>query len=326
MLQKLREQVCIYGFQGAMAGDVATSLMLPFVAVGKAPEQSSASDTQAAAALLREQSVDLLLFVGGDGTARDVQSVIDCDLPALGIPAGVKMQSAVYAVSPEAAGEIIAALVKGELVDIGPAEVLDIDEAAYRQGRIVSAFYGELLVPRLGGFLQHVKNGGVEVEDLVLQDIAADFVESLDDETLYLMGAGTTTRALMEAMGLPHSLLGVDAILGGQLLGSDLSEQKILALLDQHQGKAAIVLTVIGGQGHILGRGNQQFSPEVLRRVGLDNLLLVATKTKLTQLNGRPLLVDSNDPELDRELCGYRKVITGYHDAVMYPVGLTAGE
>lgn len=314
----------LFGYDGAMAADSAKKLGLVINVVGSAQSAETCSeDTYQAALKLKAQGVDLIAFVGGDGTARDIYRALGEGFPVLGIPSGVKMQSAVYAVSPAAAAEILVALIEGQLVDIGLAEVRDIDEDAYRRGRIVSRFYGELLVPQLGGFLQHVKNGGVEVEELVINDIAADIAEVIDDNTLYFIGAGTTTAGILTELGFSHSLLGIDAIMGGQLLGQDLDEKGIWGLLEQATGPIEIIIGVIGGQGHIIGRGNQQLSPRILRRVGLENIKIVAAKSKIIALAGRPLLVDSNDPELDLEFAGYRSIITGYHDAIIYPVGLS---
>ena len=323
-LTPYRQQFQIFGFDGAMAAESAKKLGFDITIVGAAQtSETSSEDTYQAALQLKAQGVDLIVFVGGDGTARDIYCALGEHFPVLGIPSGVKMQSAIYAISPAAAAEILMALINGQLVDIGLAEVRDIDEEAYRQGRIISRFYGELLVPRLGGFLQHVKNGGVEVEALVINDIAADIAESIDDSTLYFIGAGTTTAGILTELGFAHTLLGIDAIMGGQLLGQDLNEQGIWDLLEQATGPVEIIIGVIGGQGHIIGRGNQQLSPRVLKRIGLENIKIVATKSKITALAGRPLLVDSNDPELDLEFAGYRSVITGYHDAIIYPVGLS---
>lgn len=322
VLQPCMHRIQLYCFAGAMGADAAAAAGFSYTVIGRAEgEFTTAADTVTAATMLKQQGVDLIVFAGGDGTARDIFRAVGNDCPALGIPAGVKMHSGVYAVSPQAAGEIILRLIRGQLVDIGPAEVRDIDEQAFRQGRVRASFYGELQVPREGQFLQQVKSSGREVEALVLQDIAADFVESMADDCLYLIGPGTTPKGIMDELQLDNTLLGVDAVLNGQLIGSDLNEQALLQLLEQHSGPAQIVITAIGGQGHILGRGNQQLSPAVIRQVGLDNLLVIATKTKITELAGRPLLVDSNDPQLDRELSGYRQVVTGYHDAIMYPVG-----
>ena len=322
VLKSLIDKIEILCFDGEMGGDVARGLGFQYEVVGFAKGLTTAADTIRAAQIIQNAGVDLLIFVGGDGTARDIFQALGADFPVLGIPSGVKMHSGVYAVSPQAAGEIIRRLVCGKLVDIGVAEVKDIDEQAFREGVVKAKYYGELLVPREGHFLQQVKSSGREVEALVLQDIAADIVESMDENCLYLIGPGTTTRAIMDELGLPNSLLGVDAILNNQLLGSDLSEKNIIELLTSHSGAAKMIITLIGGQGHIIGRGNQQFSPAIIRRIGLDNIIVIATKTKITELQGRPLMVDSNDPELDKDFSGFRQVITGYHNAIMYPVGL----
>jgi predicted polyphosphate/ATP-dependent NAD kinase len=144
------------------------------------------------------------------------------------------------------------------------------------------------------------------------------------DDCLYIIGPGSTTAALMEEMSIANTLLGVDLIRNRQLLAADVSAGDIERALQVHQGPVKIVITPIGGQGILLGRGNQQLTPDILKRVGRDNLLVVATKTKITELGGRPLLVDSNDPQLDQSLAGYLPVLTGYRDRILYPVGLAA--
>lgn len=312
-------QVRITCLDGAMGGDAVAAAGLSWQSLGATPATTGAGDTQATAQALRARGVDLILFAGGDGTARDMVAAVGDSLPVLGIPAGVKMHSGCYAVSPQGAGEILLRLVRAGLVDIGLCEVRDIDEQAFRQGTVRTRFYGELLVPRVGQFLQQVKSSGREVEELVIQDIGADLVESMLPDCLYLVGPGTTPSGFMQELGLENSLLGIDAVVNGDLVGSDLGEHQILALLDEYP-QARIVVTAIGGQGHVFGRGNQQLSAEVLRRVGADNLIIVASKTKLTELAGRPLLLDTGDPALDRALAGYRPVRTGYHDAVVYPL------
>lgn len=322
---KLPQQCTVYCFGGSMGAEAAGLADLTVNVIGHAKsEVTTAEDTCLAAECLLKQEVDLIVFVGGDGTARDVYSAVGTRIPVLGVPAGVKMHSGVFAVSPEAAAVIINQLMSAGLVDIGLSEVRDIDEQAFREGVVKSRYYGELLVPRQGAFLQQTKSSGVEVEELVIADIAADIIESMEPDCLYIIGPGTTPRGVMDALQLDNTLLGVDAVLNQQLLALDLDEQRLLALIRRHKGPVKIIITAIGGQGHILGRGNQQLSPAVIRLVGHDNLIIVATKTKITALQGRPLLVDSNDPELDQALAGYRQVITGYHDAIIYPVGLTA--
>jgi predicted polyphosphate/ATP-dependent NAD kinase len=326
-LRQLTDRRCtVYCFAGDMGADVVREAGFEPVIVGAAQASpSTAEDTVNAARRLHEVGADLIVFAGGDGTARDICRALGDSVAVLGIPAGVKMHSGVYAVSPQAGGEIINQLMAGQLVDIGLAEVRDIDEDAFRQGQVRSRFYGELLVPREGRFLQHTKNSGREVEELVLADIAADIIESMSPDCLYLIGPGTTPRSIMEALGLDNTLLGVDALLDQQLLAMDLDERGLLALIEKHNGPVKVIITPIGGQGHILGRGNQQLSAAVIRAIGIDNIIIVATKTKITELQGRPLLVDSNDRQLDAAMAGYRMVISGYHDTIMYPLGLQCG-
>ncbi len=279
-----------------------------------------AADTRIAAQRLAACDLDVLVFVGGDGTARDVLDAIGDRIVVMGIPSGVKMHSSVYAVSPEAAGALLLRLCRGGLVDVQYREVRDIDEEAFRQGVVKTRFYGELLTPEEGHFLQRTKVAGRESSELVAAEIADEVVESLQSGHTYLIGPGSTTAALMATLGLDNTLLGVDVVRDGDLLLSDASEQQLVALLESLGGPATIIVTAIGGQGHVFGRGNQQFSAEVIRAVGTENILIVAGKAKLADLAGQPLLVDTNDPALDAELCGYRRVITGYRDEVLYPL------
>ena len=308
-------------WKGLMGESVLQALELPCKVYGEdSVGLSAADDTRAAASELVRQGVDLLVFAGGDGTARDVFDALGSDFPVLGIPAGVKMHSGVFAVSPEAAGELLLQLAQGGLVGITDREVRDIDEEAFRHDQVRSRYYGEMQVPGEGRFLQHTKVGGRESSELVAAEIASWIAETMEPGRLYLVGPGSTTAAIMEELGLPNTLLGVDTVLDGQLLAADADEATLLGQLRDHAGPASIVVTVIGGQGHLFGRGNQQFSPAVIRAVGQANLLIVAAKSKITGLEGRPLLVDTNDAQLDRELTGYYPVITGYEDRILYRV------
>jgi predicted polyphosphate/ATP-dependent NAD kinase len=317
------KNVEVFGFAGDMGENAAVDAGLSFHVIGcVSSQQSTANDTIVAAKTLKAEGVDLILFAGGDGTARDVFTAVGSNIPVLGVPAGVKMHSGVYAVSPHAAGQILKGLIKGELIDLGLAEVRDIDEDEVRKGIVRSRYYGELLVPQEGRFLQHVKSSGREVEALVLQDIAADIIEGMEEGTLYIIGPGTTPRGIMNELGLDNTLLGIDAVVNNVLVGSDLNERDLRSLIARHGGPVKLIITAIGGQGHIFGRGNQQLSSAVIRDIGIENIVIVATKTKISELEGRPLLVDSNDEEIDEGLSGYRKIVTGYHDAIMYPVGI----
>jgi predicted polyphosphate/ATP-dependent NAD kinase len=165
--------------------------------------------------------------------------------------------------------------------------------------------------------MQGRKAGGGTTETDALRGIAADVVDSMDDhECYYVIGPGTTTRAVAEALGLPKTLLGVDLVKGGKLVAADVTERDLLNLIQGQ--KAKIVVTAIGGQGHVFGRGNQQLSPQVIRSVGRENIIVIATKSKLASLRGSPLLFDTGDADLDRELSGYIRVTTGYRDYTMY--------
>ena len=283
-------------------------------------EITSADDTQRAARAICAENVDLLLFAGGDGTARDIYQAVGLGQPVLGIPAGVKMQSGVFANTPDAAGELIKQMIKGEMLSLSDAQVRDIDEEAYRKGKVLSRYFGELRVPEDLRYLQHVKCGGVETEALVLDDIAAGIVDTMEDDCLYFIGAGTTTMAVKQALGVQGTLLGVDLVKGGALLDTDLSERRILERLAATTGEVKLLVTLIGGQGHLFGRGNQQFSPEVIRRIGRENIIVMASKEKLETLDGRPIQVDTGEPLLDRELAGYIRIMTGYDEHVIYPI------
>jgi len=285
------------------------------------PGATSPDDTERAAREMVARSVDLLLFAGGDGTARNIFHAVGDAVPVLGIPAGVKIHSGVYAVTPRGAGEVAARFVTGGIGKFRDAEVMDIDEAAFREGRVSAKLYGYMRVPEENRFVQSVKAGGRRTERETLAGIAHDVVSQMqgDDERLYIIGPGTTTRAVMEALDLPNSLLGVDVVQAGKLIASDVIESELMALVAD--APARIVVTVIGGQGHMFGRGNQQLSPRVLRAVGLKNITVIATQDKLVALDGRPLLVDTGDEDMNAALSGYARVVTGYHDYTMFRVG-----
>lgn len=321
-LVPLSEQLRFVTYPAEMGEDVVRSMGFEAEVVGRiTPGRTSAEDTRAAIRDFEARSVDLILFAGGDGTARDICSVVSEKQPVLGIPAGVKMHSAVFAIDPRAAGLIVKLMAKGALVDIRRSEVRDIDEEAFRRGEVRASYYGEMLVPEEGRFLQHVKVGGREVEELVVEEIAAEIVENMEPDITYIVGAGTTTAAIMRALGIENTLLGFDVIRDGELLVADAGEAELLRVCDRY-AKIRVILSIIGGQGHILGRGNQQLSPEVIRHVGIENLIVIATKSKLKALEGRPLLVDTGDPSLDRQFAGYIPVVTGYEDRVLYRVGV----
>lgn len=318
--EAVRARLRCWTAAGEMGERVAREAGLALAGVFPVPATSSAQDTVATARWLLEQGVDLIVFVGGDGTARDLVDAVGTAVPVLGVPAGVKMHSGVFAIHPGAAAEVIAQLVEGGLVQVDDADVRDLDEAALRAGTVRARWYGSLRVPVAGRFLQHVKCGGREVEELVQEEIAAGLVEELEPATLYLVGPGTTTQALFRQLGLRKTLLGVDVLRDGQVLAEDANAATLERVLAEAAGPVRLIVTVTGGQGFLLGRGNQQFSPAVIRVVGREGLLVLATHEKLKALAGRPLLVDTGDADLDTSLSGYLDVVTGYRHHVLYRV------
>ena len=303
---------------GAMGEEICRDVGLDCTVVVDVPEASTADDTRRAVRALQQHGVDLVLFAGGDGTARDVIDEIGPDQPGLGIPCGVKMHSGVFANNPAAAGRILSDMVNGRLVTVMTGEVRDIDEASFREGTVRTHYYGEMWVPEELRYLQQVKSGGKEVEALVLEEIAAEVTENMAPGVTYFVGSGSTPAAINGMLGLDNTLLGVDVVRDGERLEADANEMVLFRYAEA--GPCKIVVTAIGGQGHIFGRGNQQFSPRVIEAVGLENIIVVATKTKLEELGGRPLRVDTGSIALDERIAGTIRVITGFEDAVLYPV------
>ncbi|RLA03100.1 MAG: ATP-NAD kinase [Gammaproteobacteria bacterium] len=313
-----------YTVSGLMGGDLLDSMGFEhqICYTPTDPSHTTADDTSNAASIMEKQAVDILLFAGGDGTARNILSTVAPTQLCLGIPAGVKIYSGVFTVTPENAGELIDQLIDGKLVEMKSSQVLDINEDSYRQGKINTRVYGEMLVPSSGEFVQAVKVSGKESEPLVHQEIAAWVCENMEPDTLYLIGSGSSCKVIKDELGIDGTLLGVDVVLAGECLLKDGSEQQLLAIMDQYKrNPVKLVITMIGGQGILLGRGNHQICHKVIRRLGLENLLVVSSKTKITELEGKPLGVDTGDKELNNSLSGFISIITGYDDTILYPLG-----
>lgn len=326
-------QAVIYTAAADMGEDVMQSLgvaaKVVYRAIHSDNSRTSAQDTKGAIRQFIKNKVDLIVFAGGDGTARDVLDVLSASLPdkpsseipVIGIPAGVKIHSAVYALSPDHAGELINLLLSGEAMSLHESAVMDLDEQAFREGRVVARCYGYLSVPVDDIRMQLIKQGGLnpggsQQHDIAVQDIATDIIESIQPDVYYLIGSGSTTAEIMEQLGLDNTLLGIDVICNNQLIASDVDEQTILSTIKDHLSK--MVVTVIGGQGHVFGRGNQQLSPDVIRGFAKEDIIIIATSEKLRSLGKRPMISDSGDVELDRALAGLYPVVTGYQQKTLY--------
>jgi predicted polyphosphate/ATP-dependent NAD kinase len=281
---------------------------------------TTAEDTENAAREILGRGVDLLLFAGGDGTARNIYNVVKDRLPVVGIPAGVKIHSAVFATNPRNAGELALMYLQGRLPNLREAEVMDIDEEAFRKGRVSAKLYGYLKVPYERNMMQNLKVGRAPSEEFSMAGAADHILENMLDDVFYIIGPGTSTRPIMERLGLNNTLLGVDVIFNRQLIAGDVNERQLLNLIKGK--KSRIVVTVIGGQGYIFGRGNQQISAKVIEQVGKTNILVIASKEKIISLRGRPLLADTGDDAVNSDLKGYIKVITGYREELIYRVAV----
>lgn len=150
-------------------------------------------------------------------------------------------------------------------------------------------------------------------EESIKDDIAAQLREEIESNptTLYLLGPGSTVQAIGRALKIEKTLLGIDAVVNRTMVGADLTERQILTLLT-HYAACKLVVSPIGAQGFVLGRGNQPLSPNVIRGVGLDNIIVAATPAKLTRT---PVLrFDTGDSALDAELISrkFLEVIVGY--------------
>ncbi len=277
--------------------------------------KSSADDTRQAALSFKKDGVDLILFCGGDGTARDIFDAVGREVPILGIPAGVKMYSAVFAIDPATAAELV---IRYDVKTLRDSEVMDVDEDAYRHNELKTRLYGIARTPALAGKVQlskHIFEEGDE--ERAKREIACFVREIMIPDVLYILGAGTTTESIAREIGVNKTLLGVDAVVNGKTVAMDLDEKTIWALLEQgHEAK--ILLSPIGAQGFILGRGNQQISARIVRRVGIKNIIVVATPHKLRET---PVLyVDSGDSLLDAEFEDTVLVVSGYRMAQRKPV------
>ena len=318
---------CTWG--GVMGAQILSSYGVIAQVAGEPAAQTSAQDTQLAVKILGARHVDLLIFVGGDGTARDVLTAADEHTCVLGLPAGVKMHSGVFAISPSAAADVVAGLAQGSLVGRIPREVRDYVPAAKdatnaKHQAVATKRYGELWVPEAAGYLQQMKVGGKEDEDLVVQEIVSFF---LDHPEIYsgkalVMGPGSTCLAIKQALGLNGALLGCDVLLPTGEAMENATSADLLNLASQHT--LHVLVSFTRHQGFLLGRGNQQLSAEVLHTLSWkEDVTILGSRTKLATLDQRPMLVDTGDARLDQQLSGLVSVLTGYDDFLLYRVSST---
>jgi predicted polyphosphate/ATP-dependent NAD kinase len=298
-----------------MGEDFIKKFNFKYEVVSEIAKETNADDTKKIVGEMHKKGVELLVFVGGDGTARDVYDVLGLSTPVLGIPSGVKMFSPVFALSTYAAAEIINNITD-EVVE---KEVLDIDEEAFREGKLGAKLYGYLNVPKNSNFLQSKKEPSnvSKPEKISKEEIAQYISEKIESDILYILGPGTTLKTIADKIGVEKTLLGIDAVFNSELVGTDLNEKGLMELIEKYDITKMIV-TPIGGNGFIFGRASKQFTPEVLNLIGKENILVVATEDKVSRLEC--LRVDTGDAKTDTIFKGHVKVITGYKTETMIEV------
>ncbi len=291
-------------------------------------EPSSAEDTIRAVKEMISLDIDLLIYAGGDGTTRDIVSALQTsgaeELPIVGVPSGVKMHSGCFAASTRAAAEVVHSWLSGDLL-VGSTEVMDLDEEAYVKGEWKVRLYAEVKTPSSPRWMQGAKQR-VEAaeEDEVLEGLARHLSEMMeeDPDLLVIWGSGGTLRTMAREIGIKKTVLGIDAIKGGEIIARDVNEASLLKLLEEHTGETKILLSPMGGQGFLIGRGNLQISPNVLRKTGVGSVLGIATPAKLLTVNA--LRIDSGDAEIDTQFreAKYLKVLQGYRTTRLVKVAL----
>ncbi len=339
VLQPYQDDITVYTVNHAMGEDAAKALGFQVNVVHKTEnEVTQAEDTEQAVTALIAEQVDIILFAGGDGTARNIAKVVTEhalegkreQTPVLGIPAGCKIHSGVYAITPIAAGRVVELMVTKQLVTLTTGDIMDIDESLFREGVVKAKRFGEVQIPSELRYVQATKSGGKESDELVLHDISEDVIDKMNEaeDSLFVVGSGSTTAFLMSELDIDNTLLGVDLVQDHNLVANDVTEGQLWSKLSeakQSNQSVRLIITLIGGQGHLFGRGNQQLSPRIIRAIieqdgGKENITIIATKSKLTALDNRPLVCDTGDADLDQILSGFMPVTTGYRDQVLYPV------
>ena len=303
-----REPIEILAWDGRMGGDWIPG---EYTSTGKTPEVTDASSTSE---FIKAHSPDLFLYAGGDGTTRDiVEALGEREIPLVGVPGGVKMHSGCFATTPKAAAEVVWSFVTGDLM-VARTEVMDLDEEVYRKGEWKVKMYGEAFTPASPRWMQGAKEQVQrESEEETLEAMSSHVANLVEDnpDLMVVWGSGGTLRQMCAQLGHDSTLLGIDIQHAGKMF-NDLNEEGLLEIINKHDGEIKLLLSPMGGQGFLIGRGNLQLSPDVLRAIGIDNILGIATPAKLLGLN--ELRIDTGDERLDAEIRSkkYLKVLQGY--------------
>ncbi len=303
---------------GPMGEDIVRSLDMQFTTVDvNVTYRTSSMDTRACVLALYEAGVRLLIFVGGDGTARDIFDAVNAhelnELQVIGVPSGVKMYSGIFVVNPKDAAEVVRLVLEGTATTTD-YEIMDADEEAFREDRFIINLYGYLKGPSVPARFQGAKQASPEtVDEHEAQEAIANYIiESIEPDAFYILGPGTTVKTFADLLGIKKTILGVDVYTSTQTY-NDVNEESILKIVNDFS-KAWIVVSPIGHQGMLFGRGNQQISPNIIKQVGRDQITVICTPAKLRGIDGGTLKVDTGDSEVDTMLRGYIRVLTDYNE------------
>ena len=331
-LNRTESNITLVGWEGRMGGTWVGDQndKLSFEPIGTTPETTADSDTHDLVCALIKAEVEAILYAGGDGTTRDIVNALESmgakaqEVPLIGVPGGVKMHSGCFATTPKAAAEVALAFILGDL-RCAITEVMDLDEDVYQEGVWKVRMYGEAWTPSSPRFMQGAKEQVERSSEVDTIEGLAHHVQTLledNPELMIVWGSGGTLRRMGEHVNLELTLLGIDAqgpdIAGQRTLYADLNEQDLLSVLAKHVDENGapkprlLLLSPMGGQGFLIGRGNLQLSPEVLRVIEFENILGVATPSKLIGLQA--VRIDTGDPELDSEFQAKRfvKILQGF--------------
>lgn len=309
-LAGIGSNLSIVTYSGDMGESECLKAGLSPVVIGESGKTTTPEDTERAAEKMMDQGVDLILFSGGDGTARNIYNIVKDNIPVIGIPCGVKIHSAVFAKNSVDAGMLVMNIYNNTAVNCVEREVMDIDEESLRNDKVKARLYGYMKVPYNKKYIQNLKSGGMVNDDHNLSCIANYVIENMEEDSYYIIGAGTTTRRITTEMNVDYTLLGVDVVYKGELILKDACESDLLVISKNR--KCKIIVSPIGGQGFLFGRGNQQISSDVIMNVGKENISIISTPEKMIALLGSPLLVDTGDSQMDDYLKGIYKVVVGY--------------
>ena len=311
-LNRMGVSPTIVAWSGRMGGDWLDGF--EYEQRKKSPIESTAQDTSNLVHDLLEAEVDVILYAGGDGTTRDIVNALDGnETPLIGVPGGVKMHSGCFATTPKASAEVLLAFLQGDLM-VAITEVMDLDEEIYQKGEWKVRMYGEAWTPSSPRFMQGAKEQVERAsESDTIEGLANHIGNLIDDnpELMVIWGSGGTLRRMGEHLNVELTLLGIDIQHKGTI-HSDLNEQQLLQHLAGYEGPRLLLLSPMGGQGFLIGRGNLQLSPDVLRAIGFESILGVATPSKLLGLSS--VRIDTGDPLLDEEYQQRRfvKLLQGY--------------